>query len=61
MISISYGKSPVYWGEFEGETAVMKKIDTDNFSASVKLETGKYRGERVKLPYEQFSKKHVSD
>lgn len=51
----------ILWGDFEGETAVLKKIDTDNFSASVKVETGKYRGERVKLPYEQFSKKHVSD
>ena len=51
----------VLWGEFEGETAVLKKIDTDNFSASVKLSSGTYRGEKLKLPYEQFSKKHVSD
>ena len=52
----------ILWGEFEGETAILRKIDTDNFSASVKLDTGKYRGEKVKVPYEQFSKKHcVSD
>ena len=52
----------ILWGEFEGETAILRKIDTDNFSASVKLDSGKYRGEKVKVPYEQFSKKHcVSD
>ena len=51
----------ILWGEFEGETAVLKKIDTDNFRATLKLESGQQKGERVKLPYEQFSKKHVSD
>merc|ERR1711915_1051944 len=49
----------ILWGVHQGQTAILKSIDTDNFSASVKLETGKFRGEKVKLPYEQFSKKHV--
>ena len=49
----------ILWGEFQGETAVLKSIDTDKFCASLKLETGKYKGDKVKLPYEQFSKKCV--
>ena len=48
----------ILWGEFEGETAILRKIDTDSFSASVRVDSGKYRGDKVKVPYEQFSKKH---
>ena len=49
----------ILWGEFQGETAILKSIDTDNFRASLKLDTGSSKGDKVKLPYEQFSKKCV--
>jgi len=49
----------ILWGQYRGETAVLRNIDTEKFSASLKLETGKYKGEKLKLPYEQFSKKYV--
>jgi len=51
----------ILWGEFQGETAILKSIDTDKFCASLRLDSGKYKGDKVKLPYEQFSKKYVSD
>ena len=51
----------ILWGEFQGETAVLKSIDTDKFCASLKLDSGSQKGERLKLPYEQFSKKYTSD
>merc|ERR1712029_587097 len=46
----------ILWGDFQGETAVLKSIDTDKFCASLKLDSGSQKGERLKLPYEQFSK-----
>ena len=49
----------ILWGEFQGETAILKSIDTDKFCASLRLNSGKYTGDKVKLPYEQFSKKSV--
>jgi len=51
----------ILWGEFQGETAVLKSIDTDKFCASLKLDSGSHKGDRLKLPYEQFSKKYTSD
>lgn len=47
----------VLWGEHVGEVATLRSIDTDNFCASVRLVTGQNSGEKIKLPYEQFSKK----
>jgi len=44
----------VLWGQYAGQTAVLRSIDTEKFSASIKLEDG----EKVRLPYEQFSKKY---
>lgn len=44
----------VLWGQHAGQTAVLRSIDTEQFSASIKLEDG----EKVRLPYEQFSKKY---
>jgi len=49
----------ILWGQYEGETATLRSIDTEKFSASLKVETGKFKGEKLKLPYEQFSKKYV--
>jgi len=49
----------ILWGKWEGETAILRNIDTEKFCASLKLETGTDKGEKVKLPYEQFSKKFV--
>jgi len=49
----------ILWGQYEGETAILRSIDTEKFSASLKVETGKYKGEKLKLPYEQFSKKYI--
>merc|ERR1711915_455121 len=43
----------ILWGEFQGETAILKSIDTDKFCASLRLDSGKYKGDKVKLPYEQ--------
>lgn len=51
----------ILWGEFQGETAVLKSIDTDKFCASLKLDSGYHKGDKLKLPYEQFSKKYTSD
>jgi len=49
----------ILWGQYEGDTAILRNIDTEKFSASLRLETGKYKGDKIKLPYEQFSKKYV--
>ena len=49
----------ILWGQHEGETAILRNIDTEKFSASLKLETGNFKGEKLKVPYEQFSKKYV--
>jgi len=49
----------ILWGQYEGETATLRSIDTEKFSASLKVQTGKFKGEKLKLPYEQFSKKYV--
>ena len=47
----------VLWGENMGEIATLRSIDTEKFSACLKLVTGQQAGDKVKLPYEQFSKK----
>ena len=47
----------VLWGEHGGEVATLRSIDTEKFSASLKLVTGQNAGDKIKLPYEQFSKK----
>ena len=47
----------VLWGEHGGEIATLRNIDTEKFSASLKLVTGQNAGDKIKLPYEQFSKK----
>ena len=39
-------------GKFKGEKATLKELDVDNFSARLKLDSG----EKVMLPYENFSK-----
>jgi len=49
----------ILWGQYVGDTAILRNIDTEKFSASLRLETGKYKGDKIKLPYEQFSKKFV--
>jgi len=49
----------ILWGQHRGETAILRNIDTEKFSATLKLETGILKGEKLKLPYEQFSKKYV--
>lgn len=49
----------ILWGQYRGETAILRSIDTEKFSATLKLETGNFKGEKLKLPYEQFSKKCV--
>jgi len=45
----------ILWGVHQGQTAILKSIDTDNFRATLKLSDG----DKVKLPYEQFSKKYA--
>ena len=47
----------VLWGEHGGKVATLRSIDTEKFSASLKLVTGQNAGNKIKLPYEQFSKK----
>jgi len=47
----------VLWGDHVGEVATLRSIDTDKFCASLRLVTGQHSGDKVKLPYEQFSKK----
>jgi len=41
-------------GQYRGEEATLNRIDVDNFCANLTLKTG----EKVKLPYEHFSKLH---
>merc|ERR1712029_301750 len=45
----------ILWGVHQGQTAILKKIDTNNFRATLKLSDGN----KVKLPYEHFSKKYA--
>merc|ERR1719282_38023 len=47
----------VLWGKHEGKAGALRSIDTSSFSASIRL----HSGEKVKLPYEQFSKAHDDD
>jgi len=49
----------ILWGQYKGETAILRNIDTEKFSASLKIESGNHKGEKLKLPYEQFCKKYV--
>ena len=47
----------VLWGKYRGETAELINIDTKQFQAELKLESGKV----IKLPYEQFSKLYIDN
>eukprot|EP00092_Neocalanus_flemingeri_P003588 GFUD01003848.1.p1 GENE.GFUD01003848.1~~GFUD01003848.1.p1 ORF type:complete len:407 (+),score=150.31 GFUD01003848.1:162-1382(+) len=47
----------VLWGKFGGREAVLDMVNTKKFSAELLLESG----EKVSLPYEQFSKKFCDD
>merc|ERR1712025_1445286 len=48
----------VLWGKYGGRDAVLKNVDTKQFSAELKVGDG---GESINLPYEQFSKKYSED
>jgi len=48
----------VLWGKYGGRDAVLKNVDTKQFSAELKVGDG---GECINLPYEQFSKKYSED
>jgi len=50
-------KVVVLWGKFGGKEAVLDGVNTKEFSADLVIETG----EKVRLPYEQFSKKFCDD
>lgn len=50
-------KVGVLWGKYRGETAELINIDTKQFQAELKLESGKV----IKLPYEQFSKLYIDN
>ena len=47
----------ILWGKFGGQEADLVSINTKEFQADLKLESGKIR----KFPYEQFSKTFVDD
>jgi len=47
----------VLWGKFEGQVATLKEVDTKRYLATLRI--GK--GDKLKLPYEQFSKKFSDD
>jgi len=51
----------VLWGKYDGQTGVLKSVFTDQFIAELKIVSGEFRGDRAKLPYEQFSKKYSKD
>jgi DNA/RNA-binding protein KIN17 len=42
-------------GRHKGQVATLAAVHTDSFSAFLKLPSG----EKVELPYEQFSKRHT--
>jgi hypothetical protein len=42
-------------GKQRGEVATLRSVHTESFSALLKLPSG----EKLQLPYEQFSKRHV--
>jgi DNA/RNA-binding protein KIN17 len=42
-------------GKHKGELATLRAVHTDSFSATLKLDSG----DKIQLPYEQFSKRHV--
>ena len=41
--------------------ALPKSIDTDNFCAIIRQDSGQPKRDKVKLPFEQFGKKYTSD
>lgn len=43
-------------GQNRGEMGVLEDLDIDNFCAHIKVVTGKDKGNKIKLPYENFSK-----
>merc|ERR1719308_219831 len=34
----------ILWGQYEGETAILRSIDTEKYSAFLKIDSGKYKG-----------------
>ncbi len=43
-------------GKHKGQAATLRAVHTDSSSATLKLSES---GEKVQLPYEHFSKRHV--
>jgi len=50
-------KVVVLWGKYGGREAVLDNVDTKQFSAELLLESG----QKLSLPYEQFSKQSCDD
>jgi DNA/RNA-binding protein KIN17 len=51
----------VLWGQFEGESASLRSVIQDQFKAELRLTSGNHKGDKIKLPYEQFSKKYPAE
>ena len=47
----------VLWGKHEGKAGTLRNLNTSSFSASIRL----HSGEKLRLPYEQFSKAFDDD
>jgi len=47
----------ILWGRYEGQEATLHSLHTHKYSAALELNNG----EKVSLPYEQFSKTHAQD
>jgi len=55
------GRVYVVNGAYRGATAVVKALDTDNFSVSVEIREGGYRGKSASLDYEDVCKLDIQD
>jgi len=47
----------ILWGQYGGKDATMENVDTKSFTAKLILANG----DKIRLPYEQFSKKFTDD
>lgn len=47
----------ILWGQHGGKNATMENVDTKSFTAKLILDNG----DKIRLPYEQFSKKFTDD
>jgi DNA/RNA-binding protein KIN17 len=62
VIPQASGHVKIVNGAYRGEQALLVSVNTDRFTANVKLESGSHLGTIIEVPYEDISKiSSVSD